>query len=590
MTLEDFTTYTEVDTANNRIQRTHHHVDHAATRNESTYLYKDYGVEHFSDFKHYVAVRSDFAAVNGRGTVWMVANDVDDVLRLSSEGKTFLQIRLYRTDTQRVLAFYEWVAGFGIGDGKLDMLPDTWYYLVIEKIGTSLTVKIYGDAARTNLLKTLNITLRGDWKFRYIYACNTYHYGTVPYLINNDIENLDLEPPPPPETRTLTIKSMDGGTTYPLPDSYSYEKDSPHEVTAIPDNGYVFDHWELDGKVSKKLSYNVTMDKDYTLRAFFVPSKVGTLNLLALADTEEVTASVLVTSETGVTLDPYETGQEIKLAPGTYTLSANYKGQTKTDAETIKAGVTSTVTFRFTKWYALTIVSDPSHINFTFNTESKKTPFVDQEVATGTYTIVFPASWMVGVDEYLFTQWEDGSVDPTRILIVGSPQQYNLTATYRLKQIEGTGPITQREHKDNLRQVFGKEKDIDEDNPLPVDVTNKLLAVEDTGVHSNPERYRQDNHWDSGAELVLNAAAAVNLGVAVAAGATRRIRSITVRNVAQANTIITLSQVAPAQNRVSFDVLAQSTRVWSEQDGVEFLTGVQVQISHLGHENPEVPL
>ena len=107
-------------------------------------------------------------------------------------------------------------------------------------------------------------------------------------------------------------------------------------------------------------------------------------------------------------------------------------------------------------------------------------------------------------------------------------------------------------------------------NPLP---------TEDTGVNTNPERWLHDNHWDSGVELVLNAAAAVNLGAAVAAGNTRRVRSITVRNTALVNTVITLSQAVPAQNRISFDVPAQGTRVWSEQDAVEFLAGVQSQIA-----------
>jgi hypothetical protein len=107
----------------------------------------------------------------------------------------------------------------------------------------------------------------------------------------------------------------------------------------------------------------------------------------------------------------------------------------------------------------------------------------------------------------------------------------------------------------------------------------KQRETEDTGVNTNPEKWLQEHHWDSGAELVLNSSAAVNLGAVVATGATRRIRSITVRNTATANTVITLSQAAPAQNRVSFDVPAQTTRTWSEEDGVQFLAGVQVQIS-----------
>ncbi len=97
-------------------------------------------------------------------------------------------------------------------------------------------------------------------------------------------------------------------------------------------------------------------------------------------------------------------------------------------------------------------------------------------------------------------------------------------------------------------------------------------------ISAHGERWLHDNHWDSGAELVLNAVAAVNMGAVVGAGVTRRVRSITVRNTSTNNTVITLSQVAPAQNRKSFDVPAQTTRTWSEQDGVEFLAGVQVQI------------
>ena len=85
------------------------------------------------------------------------------------------------------------------------------------------------------------------------------------------------------------------------------------------------------------------------------------------------------------------------------------------------------------------------------------------------------------------------------------------------------------------------------------------------------------NHWDSGAELVLNAVGAQNLGAAVAAGATRRIREISVRNTAQANTVVTLS--VGGVNRLSFDVPAQTTRVWYSDNGREFTAAQQPQIA-----------
>ncbi|MBA7714211.1 hypothetical protein ES703_123228 [subsurface metagenome] len=265
--------------------------------------------------------------------------------------------------------------------------------------------------------------------------------------------------------KTLTITSTVGGTTDPSPDSYDHNKGANVSVLAIPDSRYVFDRWELDGvDAGDDNPIIVPMDEDYTIHAVFVLSEVGTLIVTALADSEEINASFLVNG-----LGPYDTlpSRSILLDPRTtpYTVSGSYKGQTQTETVTIRAGEVSTVTLHFKTYHKLTIITDPTPIDFTFNTEAVSSPF-ERDVEKGTYTMVMPGSIMVGVDEYLFTQWENGSVNPKRTVTIGSPQAVNLTATYTLKQIEGTGPLTQRENKDNLRQVLGQEGDIDEDNPL----------------------------------------------------------------------------------------------------------------------------
>ena len=73
-----------------------------------------------------------------------------------------------------------------------------------------------------------------------------------------------------PPTYTLTITSTSGGTTDPVPDSYSYDKWSVVPVTAIPDSGYAFDHWELDGvDVGSANLIDVTINTDHTLHAVF---------------------------------------------------------------------------------------------------------------------------------------------------------------------------------------------------------------------------------------------------------------------------------------------------------------------------------
>jgi len=76
-------------------------------------------------------------------------------------------------------------------------------------------------------------------------------------------------PPPPPETFHLTISSSVGGTTEPTPGIYEHDKGITINVTATPENGYYFNHWELDGAVKLENPINVTMDEDHTLVAVF---------------------------------------------------------------------------------------------------------------------------------------------------------------------------------------------------------------------------------------------------------------------------------------------------------------------------------
>ncbi|GAI96188.1 unnamed protein product, partial [marine sediment metagenome] len=183
--------------------------------------------------------------------------------------------------------------------------------------------------------------------------------------------------------------------------------------------------------------------------------------MYAVADSEEVEASVQVV-ETGKL---YDTPFSAYLEEGDYTIRATYKGRTQTWTPTVQAEQTYEKTFRFTKMHMLTIVSDPSPIDFTLDGEAFETPF-PIEKPSGSYEIVFPSSVFVGVDEYLFTQWENGSVEPKRTVTLGSPEAVTLTATYVLKQVEGAAPASQRQIKDALRQVVGAEGDLSDEGRI----------------------------------------------------------------------------------------------------------------------------
>jgi hypothetical protein len=71
-------------------------------------------------------------------------------------------------------------------------------------------------------------------------------------------------------TYKLKIETTTGGTTDPAPGTYTYAVGTQVQVTAIPSNGYVFDHWELNGtNVGTTTTYTVTMNANYVLKAFF---------------------------------------------------------------------------------------------------------------------------------------------------------------------------------------------------------------------------------------------------------------------------------------------------------------------------------
>jgi hypothetical protein len=86
----------------------------------------------------------------------------------------------------------------------------------------------------------------------------------------------------------LTITASTGGTTDPNVGTHNYLCGSSVEVTAIPDEFYLFSHWELDGQnVGSDNPYSVLIDDNHTLNAVFVQT---TYDLTITATTGGTTA------------------------------------------------------------------------------------------------------------------------------------------------------------------------------------------------------------------------------------------------------------------------------------------------------------
>jgi len=94
--------------------------------------------------------------------------------------------------------------------------------------------------------------------------------------------------------------------------------------------------------------------------------------------------------------------------------------------------------------------------------------------------------------------------------------------------------------------------------------------------------FMHNNQWDSGEELDLNAAATPQeLGAAVDTDKTRRVMEITIRHAGSANTVVTLGTdlgTGDEEIRLSIDVPAETTRVWSSSPGRTFDAGETPEI------------
>lgn len=77
------------------------------------------------------------------------------------------------------------------------------------------------------------------------------------------------EPPPSEDTRTITITSGAGGTTDPAPGTYTYNKNTIFNASAIPDSSHDFKTFIYDGYDVPLNPLPVTMDINHTLQAVF---------------------------------------------------------------------------------------------------------------------------------------------------------------------------------------------------------------------------------------------------------------------------------------------------------------------------------
>lgn len=186
--VEDFTTYTETD-PEGKVTVTSTKISFAnpETRFNTYNVYADKTAGHFGNFDHLITVFVSSHTTNAYNGFWAVGNNVGDAKTLqdNTSGAAFYD---YAPDVTLYVEDFSNAAYF---DGYAFTLS-TVYYCRIERVSTTLTVKIYSDSGRTTLLDTLTTTCAST-TYRYVYGFLGYNSGSGGGFATGYSENLDLQ-------------------------------------------------------------------------------------------------------------------------------------------------------------------------------------------------------------------------------------------------------------------------------------------------------------------------------------------------------------------------------------------------------------
>lgn len=222
--------------------------------------------------QYYLTVLSEYGTPNGAG--WY---NVGSTAYASLNSGVFD----YGNDTRRV--FTSWSVD-GSGDNYAQSDPilmnspktavagwKTQYYLAVRTIPTGITT-VLGEGWYDEFS---NITVYAPAVSSYLFEYwdldgSVKDEGVNPIIVYMNAPHIITAHYTQTIMYTLTIVVTEGGTTDPPPGTSQLLSGSTVQVTAQPNENYVFAHWELDGlNVGSTNPYTVVMNRNHTLKAVF---------------------------------------------------------------------------------------------------------------------------------------------------------------------------------------------------------------------------------------------------------------------------------------------------------------------------------
>jgi len=148
----------------------------------------------------------------------------------------------------------------------------------------------------------VSATPETGWRFDH-WELDGVNFGDEnPYTVTMDrshrIKAIFTDSSSPPQINyTLTVEAAEGlGTLDPIAGNYVYHSIVTVPISASPEAGWEFDHWEIDGENFSENPLTVTMNKDHNVKAVFKESQQISIHTLTI---ESATGNGLTDPDTG---------------------------------------------------------------------------------------------------------------------------------------------------------------------------------------------------------------------------------------------------------------------------------------------------
>lgn len=207
MAVENLTTYTENDPNSKwTVDSTKAEGSNVSGGDGTSNLYKSFGADHFDALNlKFTAYLSSSAAASATNGPCFATPANPDTFKRASLGTTEPWVFIAHTALPNDRIRF-WAGDGSAGTDEYVCSNNTPYYLLMERAAgnDTITVKIYSDSARTNLLDTLSVSGFGTTKWRYLYGWISHPDGDPAEDWYGYYENFDLQ------ESTSAIKTING--------------------------------------------------------------------------------------------------------------------------------------------------------------------------------------------------------------------------------------------------------------------------------------------------------------------------------------------------------------------------------------------